>query len=91
MKRPQWIRAAAVTLAMTAALAVAAVDRARPAAASDNGQSIRPAMGWSSWSFVRRSPTEANSRLVPTQANVGARSRHFALRCLGERWSFGFE
>ncbi|WP_163508277.1 glycoside hydrolase family 27 protein [Fodinicola acaciae] len=27
-------------------------------AASDNGQSIRPAMGWSSWSFVRRWPTE---------------------------------
>ncbi|MCX4585147.1 CBM35 domain-containing protein [Streptomyces sp. NBC_01481] len=30
-----------------------------PAAASDNGLSVRPAMGWSSWSFVRRQPTEA--------------------------------
>ncbi|MFI6597729.1 carbohydrate-binding protein [Nonomuraea sp. NPDC050536] len=29
-----------------------------PARASDNGQSIRPAMGWSSWSFVRRWPDE---------------------------------
>ncbi|WP_262056686.1 glycosyl hydrolase family 28 protein [Streptomyces sp. STR69] len=26
---------------------------------SDNGQSLRPAMGWSSWSYVRRTPTEA--------------------------------
>ncbi|MFI1395332.1 alpha-galactosidase [Streptomyces sp. NPDC020681] len=31
----------------------------QPAAASDNGLSVRPAMGWSSWSFVRRWPTEA--------------------------------
>ncbi|MFF4347136.1 carbohydrate-binding protein [Streptomyces sp. NPDC001530] len=31
---------------------------APPAAASGNGQSVRPAMGWSSWSFVRRWPTE---------------------------------
>ncbi|NUR92626.1 MAG: carbohydrate-binding protein [Nonomuraea sp.] len=29
-----------------------------PARASDNGQSIRPPMGWSSWSFVRRWPDE---------------------------------
>jgi len=29
-----------------------------PAAASGNGLSVRPAMGWSSWSFVRRWPTE---------------------------------
>ncbi|GGN87731.1 alpha-galactosidase [Streptomyces albiflavescens] len=31
---------------------------APPATASGNGQSVRPAMGWSSWSFVRRWPTE---------------------------------
>jgi alpha-galactosidase len=30
-----------------------------PAQASDNGQSVRPALGWSSWSFVRRWPSEA--------------------------------
>ncbi|WP_405469212.1 alpha-galactosidase [Streptomyces canus] len=41
------------------ASAVPLLAAARPAAASDNGQSVRPAMGWSSWSFVRRSPTEA--------------------------------
>jgi hypothetical protein len=32
---------------------------AQHAIASANGLSIRPAMGWSSWSFVRRWPTEA--------------------------------
>ncbi|MFF7971454.1 glycosyl hydrolase family 28 protein [Streptomyces sp. NPDC007905] len=34
---------------------------------SDNGQSLRPAMGWSSWSFVRRWPTEAK---IKAQANA---------------------
>ncbi|MEU3922419.1 carbohydrate-binding protein [Streptomyces sp. NPDC029004] len=38
-----------------------------PAAASDNGLSLRPAMGWSSWSFVRRQPTEAK---LKTQADA---------------------
>ncbi|MGW7526166.1 alpha-galactosidase [Streptomyces sp. NPDC054783] len=40
-------------------VAVPLTGAAHPAAASDNGQSLRPAMGWSSWSFVRRQPTEA--------------------------------
>src|SRR4051794_22552075 len=43
-----------------AALALAGGIAYAPAAfASDNGLSIRPAMGWSSWSFVRRTPTAA--------------------------------
>jgi alpha-galactosidase len=53
MKRPHRISAA------LAVATVLAVGQANPAAASDNGLSIRPAMGWSSWSFVRRTPTEA--------------------------------
>ncbi|MEV1170705.1 alpha-galactosidase [Nonomuraea sp. NPDC049784] len=43
---------------MLAAVALVATALAVPAAASDNGLSIRPAMGWSSWSFVRRWPDE---------------------------------
>jgi len=39
---------------------VAGVLAAPDAHATDNGLSIRPAMGWSSWSFVRRTPTAAN-------------------------------
>lgn len=47
-------------LALAAAGLTAATTAGAPASyASDNGQSARPAMGWSSWSFVRRSPTEA--------------------------------
>src|SRR5215471_16203962 len=47
--------------AAIAALALAGTVFAvpAPAGASDNGLSMRPAMGWSSWSFVRRWPTEA--------------------------------
>lgn len=47
-------------LSLGAAGAVAGVLSAPDAQASNNGLSIRPAMGWSSWSFVRRNPTEAN-------------------------------
>ncbi|WP_406442973.1 alpha-galactosidase [Streptomyces sp. NBC_00631] len=45
--------------ALLAASAVPLVGTAHPAAASDNGLSVRPAMGWSSWSYVRRQPTAA--------------------------------
>ncbi|MGW7817877.1 alpha-galactosidase [Streptomyces puniciscabiei] len=53
-------RLATLTTAAAGLLVAAAVPlagAAHPAAASDNGQSLRPAMGWSSWSFVRRQPT----------------------------------
>jgi Alpha galactosidase A/Alpha galactosidase C-terminal beta sandwich domain/NPCBM-associated, NEW3 domain of alpha-galactosidase/Alpha-galactosidase, CBM13 domain len=41
-------------------LAIFAVMRAAPAAsAEDNGVGLAPAMGWSSWSFIRHDPTEA--------------------------------
>jgi hypothetical protein len=46
-------------LSTGAAGVVAGVLAAPDAHASNNGLSIRPAMGWSSWSFVRRSPTAA--------------------------------
>ncbi|RCG25938.1 alpha-galactosidase [Sphaerisporangium album] len=46
-------------IALTALCAGATALVAAPSAsASDNGLSIRPAMGWSSWSFVRRWPDE---------------------------------
>ncbi len=43
---------AAVPLAM-----FAVTSAATPASAEDNGVGLTPAMGWSSWSFVRHSPT----------------------------------
>src|SRR6266516_1126257 len=47
-------------LSLGAAGVVAGILSGPDAQASNNGQSVRPAMGWSSWSFVRRNPTEAN-------------------------------
>jgi hypothetical protein len=56
----------------TLALAGTGLYASEPAAsASDNGQSIRPAMGWSSWSFVRRTPTEAKIK-AQADAMVGS-------------------
>ncbi|MCT9928999.1 carbohydrate-binding protein [Planotetraspora sp. A-T 1434] len=51
--------------------ATVTVATAPGASASDNGLSIRPAMGWSSWSFVRRWPTEAK---IKAQADALASS-----------------
>ena len=58
LKRLSVLLAAAV--ATGAAGVVAGVLAAPDASASNNGLSVRPAMGWSSWSFVRRNPTAAN-------------------------------
>jgi len=41
------------------AAVTATVTTAVPASAEDNGVGLTPAMGWSSWSFVRHDPTEA--------------------------------
>lgn len=57
------IRSLVLTVAaLMIASALPLLGGAPPAAASDNGLSVRPAMGWSSWSFVRRTPTEAKMR-----------------------------
>ncbi|GHJ37807.1 glycoside hydrolase family 27 protein [Streptomyces sp. TS71-3] len=53
------------------ALALTGIGTAPSASASDNGQSLRPAMGWSSWSLVRRTPSEA---AVEAQADAMAKS-----------------
>jgi len=39
----------------------------RPAQASDNGVGLKPVLGWSSWSFVRRDPT---ARTIEAQAKA---------------------
>ncbi|MEV5386737.1 glycosyl hydrolase family 28 protein [Streptomyces sp. NPDC052721] len=54
---------------------------------SDNGQALRPAMGWSSWSFVRRQPTEAK---IKAQADAlvatGLRDHGFVQVNLDDFW-----
>jgi hypothetical protein len=59
----RWTRILASVLmvapfAMGAAVA-ATVTTAVPASAENNGVGLTPAMGWSSWSFIRHDPTEA--------------------------------
>ncbi|MEV0146992.1 MULTISPECIES: alpha-galactosidase [unclassified Nonomuraea] len=58
----RWIRLCAAVAAVVLFTAALTAVPAAPAAASDNGLSIRPAMGWSSWSFVRRQPDEAKMK-----------------------------
>jgi hypothetical protein len=58
MKRA-WAAVAAVLLAVPLTAAVLA-GSATPAAALDNGVGRTPALGWSSWSFVRHNPSAAN-------------------------------
>jgi hypothetical protein len=57
---------------LTAALAVVTVGaEPGPAWAEDNGTGLAPALGWSSWSFLRHDPTAAN---VEAQARAMATS-----------------
>jgi Alpha galactosidase A/Alpha galactosidase C-terminal beta sandwich domain len=60
--RPRLKRLSVVLAALStgAAGVVAGVLAGPDAHASNNGLSLTPAMGWSSWSFVRRNPTAAN-------------------------------
>src|SRR5439155_4557397 len=51
---------ASLCLSLAAAGVAAGLLAAPDAGATDNGLSITPAMGWSTWSFVRRNPTAAN-------------------------------
>jgi hypothetical protein len=81
MKSPQW------SVAVLAIVTAATIAPAHRAAASDNGLSIRPAMGWSSWSFVRRAPTEA---VIEAQAdalkNSGIAAHGFTYVNLDDFW-----
>ena len=58
---------AALLVTVPFAVAVATVAAAPPAHAEDNGVGLTPAMGWSSWSFVRHNPTESG---IEAQANA---------------------
>jgi len=60
---------------------------AGPAAATDNGLSIRPAMGWSSWSFVRRWPDEAKIKAqASAMVSSGLASHGYVYINLDDFW-----
>jgi hypothetical protein len=56
--RKSLVALAAVAVTVPFAV-VAAISTAPPASAEDNGVGATPAMGWSSWSFIRHDPTES--------------------------------
>ncbi|MFC8673344.1 alpha-galactosidase [Streptomyces griseorubiginosus] len=69
------------------AAAVPLLGTAQPAAASDNGQSVRPAMGWSSWSYVRRTPTEAKIKAqADALVSTGLKNHGFVYINLDDFW-----
>jgi Alpha galactosidase A/Alpha galactosidase C-terminal beta sandwich domain len=77
--RPQSTRARALILAVVTAAAgalAAGVLTASNASASNNGLSVTPAMGWSSWSFVRRNPTEATIKAQAAAMKDSGLSSH---------------
>jgi alpha-galactosidase len=59
--------AAATALIGAGAATVVSIAAAPPAAAESNGVSQTPAMGWSSWSYIRHDPTAAN---IEAEANA---------------------
>lgn len=61
MTMRRWMRvfAAFVAVIPFAVVIAVAAGPAAPASAEDNGVGLTPAMGWSSWSFIRHDPTEA--------------------------------
>jgi alpha-galactosidase len=66
------ITALCAALTMVAAVTTGAtLSVAAPAAAASNGVGASPAMGWSSWSFIRRDPTAAG---IEAQAKAMAGS-----------------
>jgi hypothetical protein len=54
------IRAVMAALAAVPLAVFAATGAAAPASAESNGVGLTPAMGWSSWSFLRHDPATAN-------------------------------
>jgi alpha-galactosidase len=50
----------AAVVALLAGLGGFAVTASAPASAESNGVGLTPAMGWSSWSFIRHDPTAAD-------------------------------
>ena len=80
---------AATAVGLTGAVTAVAtgVATAPPAVASNNGLSIRPAMGWSSWSFVRRWPSEAKIKAqADAMVSSGLAAHGFVYLNLDDFW-----
>ncbi|HEY4017809.1 MAG TPA: glycoside hydrolase family 27 protein [Pseudonocardiaceae bacterium] len=61
---------------LVAALLAAVIVFAPPAQAENNGVAITPAMGWSSWSFIRHNPTAATIDAQADAMKASGLSQH---------------
>jgi hypothetical protein len=80
---------AATAVGLSAAVGAVAIGvaTAPPAAASTNGMSIRPAMGWSSWSFIRRWPDETKIKAqADAMVSSGLAAHGFGYVNLDDFW-----
>src|SRR6266508_3416071 len=88
--RPRLRQRLAVLAALVVGVAGSVVTgllTAGPAAATDDGLSIRPAMGWSSWSFVRRWPDEAKIKAqASAMVSSGLASHGYVYINLDDFW-----
>ncbi len=56
-----------LTAALAGLLTIAGLAVTAPTAAADSGPTVKPPLGWSSWSFVRKNPTAA---IIEAQAKA---------------------
>jgi Alpha galactosidase A len=73
-------------LGFLAAMELAASSLAVSAFAENNGVSLTPQMGWSSWSFVRRGPTEAIIKAQALAMHQNLQSSGFQYVNLDDFW-----
>jgi Alpha galactosidase A/Alpha galactosidase C-terminal beta sandwich domain len=73
-------------LGFIAALGLAASGLTGSALADDNGVSLTPQMAWSSWSFVRRNPTEAIIKAQAQAMHQNLQSSGFQYVNLDDFW-----
>jgi hypothetical protein len=81
------LRTLAAAAAVLPALGLVVVATTVPANAEDNGVGATPALGWSSWSFVRKDPTAAT---IDAQADAmvssGLKAEGFSYVNLDDFW-----
>ncbi|ACU75712.1 Ricin B lectin [Catenulispora acidiphila DSM 44928] len=80
IRRRAWWSLLAVTALLASLLYGAAFSTAPSAHAESNGAAVSPQSGWSSWSFIRKNPTEAAIEAqAAAMASTGLVSHGFSL------------
>jgi alpha-galactosidase len=85
-RRKSSLGAKALGMGIVAAGWVAAVSLINTANAEDNGVALKPQMGWSTWSFIRRNPTESNFEAQALAMHNNLQSHGFKYVNLDDFW-----